>query len=131
MRSHVQNTLQSMALANGLRRGHSLWSQAGQLELQALQLASHANQRRTALLTRYQSFQETIDDLDRQVSEIAKQRSQAKRLMTHPGVGPVTALATEVFLGDPKTVRRRQNRCQLHGDNPERTQRDVWWTAPN
>jgi transposase len=21
--------------------------------------------------------------------------------MTHPGVGPVTALATEVFLGDP------------------------------
>ena len=23
-------------------------------------------------------------------------------LMTHPGVGPVTALATEVFLGDPQ-----------------------------
>ena len=22
--------------------------------------------------------------------------------MTHPGVGPVTALATEVFLGDPR-----------------------------
>jgi len=22
--------------------------------------------------------------------------------MTHPGVGPVTALATDVFLGDPK-----------------------------
>src|SRR5207245_6329107 len=25
----------------------------------------------------------------------------AKLLMTHPGVGPVTALATDVFLGDP------------------------------
>jgi transposase len=25
----------------------------------------------------------------------------ARLLMTHPGVGPVTALATEVFLGDP------------------------------
>jgi hypothetical protein len=22
--------------------------------------------------------------------------------MTHPGVGPITALATDVFLGDPK-----------------------------
>ena len=30
-----------------------------------------------------------------------RERPQARRLMTHPGVGPVTALATEVFLGDP------------------------------
>src|SRR5467141_2086209 len=28
-------------------------------------------------------------------------RAGARLLMTHPGVGPVTALATEVFLGDP------------------------------
>jgi hypothetical protein len=27
---------------------------------------------------------------------------QARRLMTHPGVGWVTALGTEVFLGDPQ-----------------------------
>jgi hypothetical protein len=27
---------------------------------------------------------------------------RARRLLTHPGVGPVTALATEVFLGDPR-----------------------------
>ncbi|HXM98987.1 MAG TPA: transposase [Candidatus Dormibacteraeota bacterium] len=27
---------------------------------------------------------------------------QSRRLMTHPGVGPITALATEVFLGDPR-----------------------------
>jgi transposase len=102
MRSRVQHTLQSMALANGLRRGHSLWSQAGQHELQVLSLAPHASQRRTALLNLYPRFQESIDDLDRQVSEEAYQHPQAKRLMTHPGVGPVTALATEVFLGDPK-----------------------------
>jgi transposase len=30
MRTRVQHTLQSMALANGLRRGATLWSQAGQ-----------------------------------------------------------------------------------------------------
>jgi transposase len=45
MRSRVQHTLQSMALMNGLRRGHALWSQAGQHELQALSLAPYASQR--------------------------------------------------------------------------------------
>src|ERR1700751_3881221 len=58
MRSRVQHTLQSMALANGLRRGHSLWSQAVQHELQVLSLAPHASQRRTALLNLYPRFQE-------------------------------------------------------------------------
>jgi transposase len=49
----------------------------------------------------YPRLQEPIDELDRQVSEQARQRPQARRLLTLPGVGPVTALATEVFLGDP------------------------------
>jgi transposase len=42
-----------------------------------------------------------IEALDAQVRTHADARPQARRLMTHPGVGPVTALATEVFLGDP------------------------------
>ena len=57
---------------------------------------------RDTLLALYPQLQNPIDDLDRQVEEQAQQRSQARRLMTHPGVGPVTALATEVFLGDPR-----------------------------
>jgi transposase len=32
-------------------------------------------------------------------------RRTAGLLMTHPGVGPITALATDVFLGDPKRFR--------------------------
>jgi transposase len=102
LRSRVQHTLQSMALNHGLRRGRSLWSQAGQGELRALPLAPHASERRKALMTLYPHLQESIDELDRQVSEQTQQRTDARRLMTHPGVGPVTALATEVFLGDPK-----------------------------
>ena len=101
LRSRVQHTLQSMALNHGLRRGHSLWSQVGQHALRALPLAPHASERRKALMTLYPRLQESIDELDRQVSEQTQQRPEARRLMTHPGVGPVTALATEVFLGDP------------------------------
>jgi transposase len=101
LRSRVQHTLQSMALNHGLRRGHSLWSQAGQQALRALPLAPYASKRRAALLALYPRLQESIDELDRQVSEQTQQRPEARRLMTHPGVGPVTALATEVFLGDP------------------------------
>ena len=102
MRSRVQHTLQSMALNQGLRLGHSLWSQAGQQALRALPLAPHAAQRKTALLALYPRLQESIDELDQQVSEQVQQRPAARRLLTHPGVGPITALATEVFLGDPK-----------------------------
>jgi transposase len=101
MRSRVQHTLQSIALNQGLRLGRSLWSRAGQQALRALPLAPHATQRRAALLAMYPCMQESIEGLDQQVSEQAQQRPQARRLMTHPGVGPVTALATEVFLGDP------------------------------
>jgi len=101
MRTRLQNTLQSIALSNGLRRGPSLWSQEGQHALQALPLAPYASQRRAALLALYPRLQESIDDLDQQVRDQAWQRPGPRRLMTHPGVGAVTALATEVFLGDP------------------------------
>jgi transposase len=101
MRTMTQNGLQALALSQGLRRGKALWSQVGQRTLESMSLPPHAAQRRAALLTLYRELQNQIDDLDRQVSQQAGQRCQARRLMTHPGVGPITALATEVFLGDP------------------------------
>jgi transposase len=102
MRSRVQHTLQSIALNQGLRLGHSLWSQTGQQALRALPLAPHATHRRATLLALYTDLQESIDELDQQVRQQAMAHPQARRLMTHPGVGWVTALGTEVFLGDPQ-----------------------------
>jgi transposase len=49
----------------------------------------------------YAKFEAEIEKLNRRVEEQACGRPGAPLLMTHPGVGPVTALATEVFLGDP------------------------------
>ena len=49
----------------------------------------------------YAKFEAEIEKLNQRVEEQACGRVGARLLMTHPGVGPVTALATEVFLGNP------------------------------
>jgi transposase len=101
MRARVKNALQGLALAHGVRRGAGLWTRSGQATLTSLPLAPHASHRRSELQALNDHLTTQIDMLDQQVSEQARARPQACRLMTHPGVGPVTALATEVFLGDP------------------------------
>jgi len=53
----------------------------------------------------YARFEPQIQQLNQQVLEQAGQRPAAGLLMTHPGVGPITALATDVFLGDAKRFR--------------------------
>jgi transposase len=106
MRSRVQSTLQAIALNHGVRRGRSLWNKHGGREaLVALSLPSYTAQRRDQLLCQYDSLNERVQELQRQVEAEAQQRPRARQLMTHPGVGPVTALATEVFLGDPGRFR--------------------------
>ena len=101
MRTRVQNALQAIALANGLRRGPSLWSHSGQEKLASLSLAPHTAHRRSELQALYAKFEMEIEKLNQRVEEQAWERPTALRLMTHPGVGPITALATDVFLGDP------------------------------
>ena len=61
--------------------------------------------RRSELQAMYARFEAEIEQLNQQVLEQAGQRPTAGLLMTHPGVGPITALATDVFLGDPKRFR--------------------------
>ena len=63
-------------------------------------------------------LQKRVQELDRQVEEAAKQRAQARRLLTHPGAGPVTALATEVFLGDPTRFTRGKKVASYMGMIP-------------
>jgi transposase len=101
LRVKIQNALQAIALANGLRRGSSLWTQAGQHAIAALPLSPHAAYRRNELQAMYVKFETEIEKLNQRVEQQARERSGARLLMTHPGVGPITALATDVFLGDP------------------------------
>lgn len=53
IRTRLQNALQSMALSHGLRRGSSLWSQAGLQAVSSLPLPPYSSQRRDALVRLY------------------------------------------------------------------------------
>ena len=101
MRARLQHTLQAIALNHGLRRGYGLWSASGQSALKALPLPPYTSQRRNERLSLYAQLQKRIQKLDQEVEVQARQRPGARRLLPHTGVGPVTALASEVFLGDP------------------------------
>jgi transposase len=101
LRTRVQNALHAIVLGAGVQRGHPLWNRDGQAMLAALPLAPHAAHRRDDLQALYRQLDSHVDHLDHRVKHVAAQRPHSTQLMTHPGVGHVTALATEVFLGDP------------------------------
>ncbi len=118
IRTRIQNALQAIALANGLRRGPSLWTQAGQQAIAALPLSPHAAYRRNELQAMYRKFETEIEKLNQRVEEQVCERPRARLLMTHPGVGPITALATEVFLGDPSRFADSKDRASYVGMIP-------------
>jgi transposase len=98
-RTRVKNQLQAMALSQGVQKRWKLWSQEGRRELESLPLLPYAAARRQQLLQRLDQLEEQIAELNRQVESEVQQRAAAVRLLTHPGVGPVTALAMVLTLG--------------------------------
>jgi transposase len=80
---------------------NALWNREGQALLASLPLPPYTADRRSELQALYQHLQAHIDRLDDQVQQVATERARTTLLMTHPGVGPITALATDVFVGDP------------------------------
>lgn len=99
MRTRVKNGLQALALSRNLCRGGKLWTAAGQKALEALALGEAAGRRRQDLRHLLAQLDSWVEELDQQVAEEVEKRPAAKRLQTHPGVGPLTALATVVVLG--------------------------------
>ena len=98
-RTRTKNQLQAMALSQGVQKKYKLWTKAGREELEQLPLLPYAAQRRKQLLQSLDGLEAEISELDRRVADEARQRPEAVRLMTHPGVGPVTALALVLTLG--------------------------------
>ena len=99
LRTRAQNGLQAIALGYGLRRRGRLWSQAGLQELQKIPLREGMARRREDLSKLVRQLTVWIKELDQRIEEEVARREDAQRLMTHPGVGPQTALATVLVLG--------------------------------
>jgi len=98
MRTRLQHTLQAIALNHALREGRALWTAAGRQALQGLALPPYTHQRRDELVGLYTQLDKRIQQLDKQVEREARQRPRARRLLTHPGVGPVTALLRYLWI---------------------------------
>jgi transposase len=98
-RTRAKNGLQAMALSYGLRRRGRLWSARGQEELQKLPLREAMGRRRADLLQLVRQLDTWVKELDQRIEEEVGRREDAQRLMTHPGVGAQTALATVLVLG--------------------------------
>jgi transposase len=101
MRTRVKNQLQALAMNEGVQQKHRLWSQAGRKQLLELSLPPWAKVRRTDLYELLQGLDDKIDPLDQGLQQQVEQCPEVRRLMTHPGVGPVVATAFVLTLGEP------------------------------
>ena len=102
MRTRVMNQLHVVALNEGLRRKKALWRAAGRKELESIALAPWATRRRQDLLELLDQLTPKIQELTRALEEEVEKRPVTRQLMTHPGVGPLTALAFELVIGTPQ-----------------------------
>jgi transposase len=100
IRSRVKNELQHLAMNKGMQKKRALWSQAGQKMLRELPLKPWASCRREDLRGLLAMLDEQIGKLDQAVQHSAEEHPQAKLLMTQPGVGPNTALAFVLTIGE-------------------------------
>src|SRR4029077_19343439 len=98
-RTRIMNQLQATALNEGLRYKKKLWREAGRKQLESLSWAPWGGRRREDLLEVLDRINPTIAELTQAIEEEAEKCSQARCLMTHPGVGALTAVAFVLIIG--------------------------------
>jgi transposase len=92
IRARVKNELQHLCLNQGVQKKHKLWSRAGQ--------QPWAARRREDLLRLMAGLDQQIEPLDQAVKAEAQRDKMALLLQTQPGVGPITALAYVLTIGE-------------------------------
>src|ERR1700752_973857 len=106
MRTRVMNQLHALAMNEGYRWKKKLFSEQGRALLAKLALAPWASRRRQELLELLDRMNPATEELTAAVEREARKRPEAMRLMTHPGVGPLTALAYVLIIGTPHRFPR-------------------------
>jgi transposase len=98
-RTRIMNQLQAVALNEGLRCKKRLWREHGRQQLESFRLAPWASRRRQDLLELLDRLNPTIAELSQAIEQEAEKFPAARCWMTHPGVGPLTALAFVLIIG--------------------------------
>jgi transposase len=117
-RTQVKNQLHALAISQGVCRQRKLWSQRGRGELERLELLPWAARRRKELLEWLDRLDEQVRELDRAVEEAGRARPEVALLRTHPGVGPVVALALVLTLGPIERFPNSRKVVSYLGLNP-------------
>lgn len=99
-RTRIMNQLQAVAINEGLCCKKRLWREAGRKQLESLSLAPWASRRRQDLLEMLDRINPTITELTQAIEDEAGKYPAAQHLMTHPGVGALTALAYVLIIGE-------------------------------
>ena len=106
MRTRIMNQLHALAMNEGYCWKKKLFSEQGRAQLEKLALAPWASRRRQELLELLDRMNPTIEELTAAVAQEARKRPEVSRLMTHPGMGPLTALAYVLIIGTPARFQR-------------------------
>jgi len=104
-RTRIMNQLQAVALNEGLCCKKRLWRGAGRQQLESFKLAPWANRRRHDLLELLDRLNPKITELTQAIEQEVEKCPEAQRLMTHPGVGALTALAYVLIIGNTDRFR--------------------------
>ena len=115
MRTRIMNQLQALAMNENRCWKGKLWSERGRAELEKLPLAPWTSRRRQELLELLDRMNPTIEELTAAATLEAEKRPEALRLMTHPGVGPLTALAFVLIIGTPERFGCAKQICNYVG----------------
>lgn len=99
LRTRVMNQLDAMAKNEGLLAPRLRRQQRSQ-QIEVLPLLGWDAERRKDLLGLLKELDQRIQPLDEAVKKAAAESAEASRLMTHPGVGPIVALAYVLTIGD-------------------------------
>ena len=119
MRGAVKNQMHALAMGEGVCRKKKLFTAKGRKELEGLALGPWASYRRQELLRMFDELQTSVARLDQAVEQAAKSQALAVRLMTHPGVGPVTSLAFVLIIGPRERFQHSKQVVSYLGLNPQ------------
>jgi transposase len=106
VRTRLKTELQHLALNQGVQKKRQLWNEKGRADLQSLPLQGWTKQRREDLLQLLAVVEPQIAQLDKAVEQAAAANPKALLLMSQPGIGPITALAFVMTIGEVSRFRR-------------------------